>query len=68
MPAKKKISEAKPFLRTAAEAIGTALGKLAVKTGVATRVSVPTKRKKAPVATSKKAESRRKIAVKRPAR
>ena len=39
MPPKKKISpQATPFLKTAAEAIGTALGKLAVKTGVATPV------------------------------
>ena len=37
MPPKKKISPAAtPFLKTAAEAIGSALGKLAVKTGVAT--------------------------------
>ncbi len=56
MPAKKKISpQATPFLKTAAEAIGTALGKLAVKTGVATPAPARKKRKKAPVATKKKA-------------
>jgi hypothetical protein len=59
MPAKKKTSpQAEPFLKTAAEAIGTALGKLAVKTGVATPVVASRKRKKAPVATKKKATTR----------
>jgi hypothetical protein len=70
MPAKKKISpRATPFLKTAAEAIGTALGKLAVKTGVATPTVAPRKRKKAPGATIKKVTtSPKKKAVKRTAR
>ena len=34
--AQKKVSKDSPFLNTAAEAIGTALGKLAVRTGVVT--------------------------------
>jgi hypothetical protein len=55
MPTKKKIApEATPFLTTAAEAIGTALGKLAVKTGVATPTVASKKRKKAPIVTKKK--------------
>lgn len=66
MPAKKKTSpQAAPFLKTAAEAIGTALGKLAVKTGVATPAVGSRKRKKAPVATGKKAVKK---AVKKSAR
>jgi hypothetical protein len=69
MPAKKKTSpQAAPFLTTAAEAIGTALGKLAVKTGVATPTAASPKRKKAPVATKKKATSASKRAVKKSAR
>jgi hypothetical protein len=65
MPAKKNISpQPTPFLKTAAEAIGTALGKLAVKTGVATPVGASRKRKKAS-ATRKKATSPKKIAVKK---
>jgi len=55
MPPKKKISPATPFLKTAAEAIGTALGKLAVKTGVATPAVASRKRSKAATATKKKA-------------
>ena len=69
MPAKKKTSPpAAPFLTTAAEAIGTALGKLAVKTGVATPAAEPRKRKKAPVATKKKAAAPAKKAAKKSAR
>jgi hypothetical protein len=69
MPAKKKTSpQAAPFLTTAAEAIGTALGKLAVKTGVATPTVAPRKRKRAPVATKKKITSPGKKAVKKSAR
>jgi hypothetical protein len=69
MPAKKKISpQAKPFLETAAEAIGTALGKLAVKTGVATPAVASRKRAKAPIATKKKVVSPRKKAVKKSTR
>jgi hypothetical protein len=69
MPAKKKISpQAAPFLKTAAEAIGTVLGRLAVKTGVATPTFATKKRKKAPVATKKKATSPSKKAVKKSAR
>lgn len=69
MPATKKISPpAAPFLKTAAEAIGTALGKLAVKTGVATPSGAPRKRKKAPVAPKKKVTSPTKKAVKKSAR
>jgi hypothetical protein len=69
MPAKKKKSPpAAPFLKTAAEAIGTALGRLAVKTGVATPTVAPRKRKRAPVATKKKATSPSKKAVKKFAR
>ena len=69
MPAKKKISpQATPFLKTAAEAIGTALGRLAVKTGVAAPTVASRKRKKAPVAAKKKAKSPVKKAVKKSAR
>jgi hypothetical protein len=69
MPAKKKVSpQAAPFLKTAAEAIGTALGKLAVKTGVATPAVASNKKKKAPVATKGKVTSPRKKAVKKSAR
>jgi len=69
MPAKKKISpQAAPFLKTAAEAIGTALGKLAVKTGVATPTVASRKRKKAPVATKKTVTSPGKKAAKKSAR
>jgi hypothetical protein len=68
MPAKKKIlPQTTPFLKTAAEAIGTALGKLAVKTGVATPTS-STKRKRAPIATKKKVTSRGKNAVRKSTR
>jgi hypothetical protein len=56
MPPKKKISpQATPFLKTAAEAIGTALGKLAVKTGVAAPAAASRKRSKPATATKKKA-------------
>jgi hypothetical protein len=69
MPAKKKISpQATPFLKTAAEAIGTALGKLAVKTGVATPTVASRKRKKPPVATKKKVTSPGKKPVRKSAR
>ncbi len=62
MPAKKKISPpAAPFLKTAAEAIGTALGKLAVKTGVATPTVASKKRAKAPVATKKPVATKAKV-------
>lgn len=68
MPAKKKSSPpAAPFLTTAAEAIGTALGKLAVKTGVATPTPSK-KRKKAPAAPKKKAAAPAKKAVKKAAK
>ena len=68
MPAKKKISpQATPFLKTAAEAIGTALGKLAVKTGVATPTLASKKRKKAPAVRKVKVMPRKK-AVKKSAR
>ena len=41
----KKVLEAEePFLKTAATAIGTALGKLAVKTGMATPLVKPAKK------------------------
>ena len=43
MAPKKVLPQESPFLRTAAEAIGTTLGRLAVRTGVVT----PLKRKKA---------------------
>ena len=68
MPAKKP--PATPFLTTAAEAIGTALGKLAVKTGVATPTpSVASKkRKKAYVAAKDRVTSPRKKAVKKTAK
>ncbi len=69
MPAKKKVSpQAAPFLKTAAEAIGTALGKLAVKTGVATPVVTSKKSKKAAAAAKKKATSPGKKAVKKTAK
>ena len=71
MPAKKTITpQAKPFLETAAEAIGTALGKLAVKTGVAASTSVTPKKKRAKgaVAAKKKAAAPRKTAAKKSAR
>jgi len=56
MPPKKKISpQATPFLKTAAEAIGTALGKLAVKTGVVAPAAASRKRSKPATATKKKA-------------
>jgi F420-0:gamma-glutamyl ligase-like protein len=65
MPAKKKTSpQAAPFLTSAAEAIGTALGKLAVKTGVATPTAASKKRKKVAVATKKKVTSSGKSAKK----
>ena len=69
MRAKKKISpQATPFLKTAAEAIGTALGKLAVKTGVATPAVASKKKKSAPVAAKKKAAPPRKKTSKTSAR
>lgn len=69
MPAKKKTSpQAEPFLKTAAEAIGTALGKLAVRTGVATPAVPSRKRKKSPVVAKKKATSPGKKAVKKTAK
>ena len=68
MPTKKRVStQATPFLKTAAEAIGTALGKLAVKTGVATPTVQPKKRKKAPIA-KKSGTAPSKKAVKKSAR
>jgi len=69
MPAKKKTSpQAKPFLETAAEAIGSALGKIAVKTGVATPAVAPKKRAKAPSVTKKTVASPRKKVAKKAAR
>jgi hypothetical protein len=50
--AQKKVSKDSPFLNTAAEAIGTALGKLAVRTGV---VTPPAKAKQKKAAAPKKA-------------
>jgi len=68
MPAKRKIPpQPTPFLKTAAEAIGTALGKIAVRTGVATPNGTSRKRKKAP-ATRKKVTLGKKITVKKSAR
>jgi hypothetical protein len=52
--AQKKVSKDSPFLNTAAEAIGTALGKLAVRTGV---VTPPDKAKPKKVAAPKKKTS-----------
>ena len=66
MPPKKISPQAAPFLKTAAEAIGTALGKLAVKTGVAAP-ELPRKRK-APTAAKKKAKSAKKSPAKKAAR
>ena len=43
-PAKKIANADEPFLKSAAAAIGTALGKLAVKTGVATPAAPPAKK------------------------
>ena len=69
MPTKKKSSaQATPFLKTAAEAIGAALGKLAVKTGVATQTIASKKRKKSPGATIKKVASSKKKTAKKSAR
>lgn len=73
MPSKKKNSpQATPFLKTAAQAIGTALGKLAVKTGVATVVASPSaaskQRLKNRVATKKKVTLPKKKTAKRSAR
>jgi len=69
MPTKKKISPpATPFLKTAAETIGAALGKLAIKTGVATPTAASRKGKKAPAATKKKVTPPRKKALKKSAR
>ena len=69
MPAKKKIApQAAPFLKTAAEAIGTALGKLAVRTGVATPTMASKKRKKTPAFSTKKVTSPGKQAAKKPRR
>jgi hypothetical protein len=67
MPPKKKISPQTPFLTSAAEAIGAALGKLAVKTGVAAPTAASKKKSKAPAA-KKKAKSPAKKAVKKSAR
>lgn len=48
MAQKKVLSKDSPFLKTAAEAIGTTLGRLAVRTGVVTPPATPvTKRKTA---------------------
>ena len=48
MPPRKKIPPAdKEFLKTAAEAIGAAIGKLAVKTGIVAPVAAPPSRRKA---------------------
>jgi hypothetical protein len=58
MPPKKKVPPP-AFLKTAAEAIGTALGKLAVKTGVAAPAAAA-KRPKA--STARKASSKVKAA------
>jgi hypothetical protein len=69
MPPKKKMSsQDTPFLKTAAEAIGTALGKLAVKTGVAAPTAVSKKKSKAPALVKKKAQARPKKAVKKSTR
>jgi len=58
MPSKKKVAVPKmPFLKTAAEAIGTALGKLAVKTGVAKQTPVTKKASKGPRAGIKKVKA-----------
>ncbi len=46
MADKKVLPDNSPFLKTAAEAIGTTLGKLAVRTGVVTPRPAVTKRKK----------------------
>jgi hypothetical protein len=43
-PTKKVLEAEEPFLKTAATAIGTALGKLAVKTGMATPLVKPAKK------------------------
>jgi hypothetical protein len=66
-PKKKSAPQATPFLKTAAEAIGTALGKLAVKTGVAAPTPASKKKSKAPAA-KKKAKSPTKKAVRNSAR
>ena len=58
MPSKKKVAVPEnPFLKTAAEAIGTALGKLAVKTGVAKQTPVTQKASKGPSAKNKKVKA-----------
>jgi hypothetical protein len=68
MPTKKKSSpQATPFLKTTAEAIGAALGKLAIKTGVATPTASK-KRKKSAGATVKKVVSSKKKKTKKAAR
>ena len=50
MAQKKVLPEDSPFLKTAAEAIGSTLGKLALKTGVVKPqgVTVPQRKKAAP--------------------
>jgi hypothetical protein len=68
MPQKKISPQAPPFLKTAAEAIGTALGKIAVKTGVAAPAVASRKQSKAPTATKKKAKPARKAPAKKTAR
>ena len=68
MPPKKISPQATPFLKTAAEAIGTALGKLAVKTGVAAPTASPSKRSKAKIAAKKKAKPTKKAPAKKTSR
>ena len=48
MAQKKTSSKDSPFLKTAAEAIGIALGRLAVRTGVVTPPNTPKRKKSAP--------------------
>ena len=48
MAQKKVSSKDSPFLKTAAEAIGTALGRLAVRTGVVTAPNTAKRKKSAP--------------------
>jgi hypothetical protein len=71
MPKKNVLPEDSPFLKTAAEAIGTTLGKLALKTGVVKpSAATVTKRKKAApkkrtVTSKAAANSTRKVAKKK---
>ncbi len=60
MAQKKVLSKDSPFLKTAAEAIGTALGKLAVRTGVATP---PTKAKAKKAAPKKRTAASKRAGV-----